>query len=185
MQMFRQTGLRWIWLAVIVLILDQVTKHAVLASFELYDSVSFASFFSLTYVRNYGAAFSFLADAGGAQWYLFTFIGIAATTGLSIWMYRLPVDKVLLPVAFALIIGGAIGNVYDRVMYGYVVDFLDFDFGFYRWPAFNIADMAIVAGAGLLLLESFINPEEKNDEQSKEDKQKNQASSELNESKND
>ncbi|AWB68541.1 lipoprotein signal peptidase [Saccharobesus litoralis] len=160
MHIFTQTGLRWIWIAIVVLVLDQVTKLAILDSFQLYERVNYTSFFNLVYVQNFGAAFSFLSDAGGWQRYFFTGIAIAAVVLLSVWMYKTPADKRLMPIGFSLILGGALGNLYDRISYGYVVDFLDFYYQNWHWPAFNVADMGIVVGAGLVLLDSFINQED-------------------------
>ena len=143
-----QTGLRFVWIALIGFMLDQVTKYAVMDSFTLYESVQVLPFFNLTYVHNYGAAFSFLSDAGGWQRYFFT--GIAAIVSCVIvwWLYQSPRSQRLLPIAFAFILGGAIGNLYDRLVHGYVVDFLHFYYESFHYPAFNIADSVIFIGAG-------------------------------------
>ncbi|MER2494178.1 signal peptidase II [Catenovulum sediminis] len=157
MNKFKHTGLAWIWLAILVLILDQITKIAVMQQFELYDSVQITSYFNLTYVHNYGAAFSFLADSGGWQRWFFTAIAVAAIILLTYWLAQTERKQKILTVGFNLILGGAAGNLYDRAAYGYVVDFLDFTIPLYgRWPAFNIADMAIVMGAGCVLLDAFL-----------------------------
>ncbi len=165
-KLFTETGLAWIWLALLVLIIDQATKIAVIQQFELYDSKVITDFFNLTYVRNHGAAFSFLADSGGWQRWFFTGIAVVAVVLISYWLSKTAKNKTALVVGFNLILGGAIGNLYDRIAYGYVIDFLDFTIPFYgRWPAFNVADMGIVIGAGFILLDSFINKE--NPEQNK------------------
>lgn len=165
---YKQTGLAWIWLALLVLIVDQATKIAVLQSFQLYDSVKITEFFNLTYVRNYGAAFSFLADSGGWQRWFFTIIAIVAVGLLSFWLAKTPKQQIWLVIGFNLILGGAAGNLYDRVAYGYVVDFLDFTIPLYgRWPAFNVADMGIVIGAACVLIDAFVNQKKPSTEEKK------------------
>ncbi len=157
-----QTGLRFLWISLIVLILDQWTKIAVMNSMDLYQSIQVLPFFNFTYVHNYGAAFSFLGDAGGWQRWFFTAIAVAVSMAIFWWLKQSPKQQTLLPVAFSFILGGALGNVYDRLAYGYVVDFLDFYVGQWHWPAFNIADSAIFIGAALLIVDMFINKENDN-----------------------
>lgn len=152
---FTNTGLRFIWLAVLAFVLDQWSKNAVVDAMELYQSIQITGFFNLTYVHNYGAAFSFLSDSGGWQRWFFTAIALTVSVLLVRWMHQASQQQVLLPVAFALILGGALGNVYDRVVFGYVIDFLDFYYQQWRWPAFNIADSAICLGAMLLIVDMF------------------------------
>ncbi|MCW8107360.1 signal peptidase II [Alteromonas ponticola] len=152
-----QTGLRFLWISILVLILDQWTKITIMKAMDLYQSIQVLPFFNLTYVRNYGAAFSFLSDAGGWQRWFFTAIAGAVSIAILWWLKQSPKQQRLLPVAFAFILGGALGNVYDRLAYGYVVDFLDFYVGQWHWPAFNIADSAIFIGAGLLIIDMFVN----------------------------
>ena len=149
----KASGLRFLWLTVVVFVLDQWSKYAVLGSMELYQSVQVTSFFNLTYVHNYGAAFSFLHDADGWQRWFFT--GIAAVVSVLIlwWLKNTPRAQTLLPVAYTLVLGGALGNVYDRLVHGYVIDFLDFYVGQWHWPAFNLADSAIFLGAILLIID--------------------------------
>jgi signal peptidase II len=147
--------LKWLWLSVISLVLDQWSKIAVDQSFDLYESVPITSFFNLTYVHNLGAAFSFLSEAGGWQRWFFTVIAATISTILIIWIYRLKNHETLLAVALALVLGGAVGNLIDRVAYGYVIDFLDFYYQGGHWPAFNIADSSIFLGVFLMLLENF------------------------------
>lgn len=151
------TGLSWLWLTLICLIVDQVTKHQVVGSMELYESIQVLSFFSITYVHNLGAAFSFLADQGGWQRWFFTAIAAIASIVFIIWLAKTPKDKKLLSIAFALLLSGALGNLIDRVLFGYVIDFLDFYIGSYRWPAFNVADSMIFIGAALMIFDSFKN----------------------------
>lgn len=159
MSIFKQTGLRWLWLALLMAVIDQITKQLVVANFSLYESVNILPFFNLTYMQNTGAAFSFLADAGGWQRWFFTVIAVVISSVLLFWMKKAKSTDVLLPVAFALIISGAIGNVIDRLLFGYVIDFLDFYVGNYHWPAFNIADSAIFVGAALMIYDSFTSTE--------------------------
>ncbi|WP_218352651.1 signal peptidase II [Alteromonas lipotrueiana] len=149
----KASGLRFLWVSVVVFALDQWSKYAVLGAMDLYQSVQIAPFFNLTYVHNYGAAFSFLHDAGGWQRWFFT--GIAALVSALIlwWLKNTPREQTLLPVAYTLVLGGALGNVYDRLVHGYVIDFLDFYVGQWHWPAFNLADSAIFMGAVLLIID--------------------------------
>ncbi len=149
----KASGLRFLWLTVVVFVLDQWSKYAVLGSMDLYQSVQVTSFFNLTYVHNYGAAFSFLHDADGWQRWFFT--GIAAVVSVLIlwWLKNTPRAQTLLPVAYTLVLGGALGNFYDRLVHGYVIDFLDFYVGQWHWPAFNLADSAIFLGAILLIID--------------------------------
>lgn len=154
-EIIEKSGLRWLWLAAIMFVLDQVTKYWTIQSLDLYESYKIFSFFSFTHARNYGAAFSFLGDAGGWQRYLFTGIAILVSSYLVYLLKKNSSADRWINCAYALILSGALGNVVDRVMLGYVVDFLDFDLGFYRWPTFNIADIAIFIGAAMMIFESL------------------------------
>lgn len=154
------TGLRWLWLTVLVLILDIAIKQYVYQNFRLYVPIEVTSFFNLMYAQNFGAAFSFLADKGGWQRWFFAGIAIAISVILIVMMYRQSAAKRLSNIAYALIIGGAIGNLIDRLMHGFVIDYLDFYVGNWHWPTFNLADMAICVGAALIIFESFL-PENK------------------------
>ena len=147
----------WVWLgiALLVMVLDQFTKVLVLGAFQLGDSTPITSFFNLVRAHNTGAAFSFLANAGGWQRWLFTGIGVVATLFM-VWMLRSHAGQKLFCLAVALILGGAVGNVIDRLLHGYVVDFLDFYWGTWHFPAFNVADSAITLGAGLLILDEIL-----------------------------
>jgi len=156
-RLFSQTGLRFLWISVVAFVLDQWSKYAVLDSMNLYQSIEVLPFFNLTYVHNYGAAFSFLSNAGGWQRWFFTAIAIGISAVILWWLKQSPRSQKLLPVAFAFILGGALGNVYDRLVHGYVIDFLDFYVNNWHWPAFNIADSAIFIGAGLLIVDMFKN----------------------------
>lgn len=156
-----RSGLRWLWLAAFMFIIDQVTKYWTVQALDLYESFQILPFFNFTYARNYGAAFSFLGDAGGWQKYLFTAIAFAVSAYLIYSLKKNSYTQRWINCAFALILSGALGNVTDRLIFGYVIDFLDLDLGFYRWPTFNIADSAIFVGAAILILESFFSAEDK------------------------
>lgn len=152
----------WLGLAALLLVADQVTKQLILASYQLGDSTPITGFFNIVRAHNTGAAFSFLAGAGGWQRWFFTGIGVAAAVFI-VWMLRSHPGQKLFSFALACILGGALGNVIDRLWHGYVVDFLDFHWpvlsGIFpggHFPAFNIADMAITAGAVALILDEIL-----------------------------
>jgi len=146
--------LKWLWLSGLVIVLDQVSKWVMVSWLSLYETVAVMPYFNLTMAHNTGAAFSFLAGAGGWQRWFFIILAGVISLGLLYWLYKLAKTK-LEAVSVALILGGAVGNVIDRIYYGYVIDFLDVYYGSYHWPAFNIADSAIVVGAALLIIDSF------------------------------
>jgi signal peptidase II len=156
-KLFTQTGLRFLWVSLLAVVLDQWSKQAIVSSMSLYQSIEVTGFFNLTYVHNYGAAFSFLHGAGGWQRWFFTLIAVAVSGVIFWWLKQSPKQQKLLPLAFSFILGGALGNLVDRLMHGYVIDFLDFYIADYHWPAFNIADSAIFIGAGLLIIDMFFN----------------------------
>jgi len=147
--------LKWLGLSLLALLLDQVSKLVIVNSMQLYQSIPITSFFKLTYVRNTGAAFSFLSDAGGWQRWFFAGLAILISMVIAVWLTRLKQQETLLAVALSLVLGGAIGNLIDRLAYGYVIDFLDVYYQTWHWPAFNVADSAITLGVMLMLLESF------------------------------
>jgi signal peptidase II len=147
-------GLRWLWLAGLALVLDQITKLVVIAKLAPYqDVIPLTGFFNLVHVHNKGAAFSLLADQPGWQRGFFIVLALIASAVI-VYLLRKP-GKPLFHVALALILGGALGNVIDRILYGHVIDFLDFYVGGWHWPAFNVADSAITLGAVLLIYDSF------------------------------
>ncbi|MCD9457614.1 signal peptidase II [Marinibactrum halimedae] len=159
----------WLWyaIALVVIGLDQWSKAAVSASLQYGEPVVFTSFFNFTLLHNYGAAFSFLSDAGGWQRWFFGIIAAVVSSVLVVWIARIEAHKRWEPLALALILGGAIGNLYDRVVLGYVVDFIVFHYEEHAWPAFNIADMAISGGAMMLIIDLFwIKSSEKDAQQS-------------------
>jgi signal peptidase II len=145
----------WLWLSVAVIALDQATKFLVTRFLDLYDRVEVLPVLDFTLLHNTGAAFSILAGASGWQTNFFVTLGLAVSVLLVVWLWRVPRGERLLPIALTLIVGGAIGNVIDRVIHGYVVDFIHAHWGAAYFPAFNIADSAITIGAGLLLLDAF------------------------------
>ncbi|MGR9114158.1 MAG: signal peptidase II [Gammaproteobacteria bacterium] len=147
--------LKWLWLSFFALILDQASKLAVVSTMRLYESIQITPFFNLTYVHNTGAAFSFLSEAGGWQRWLFAALAFIISIVITAWLARLKQHETLLAVSLALVLGGAVGNLIDRLAYGYVIDFLDVYYRSWHFPAFNIADSAITLGVGLMLLESF------------------------------
>ncbi|CAQ82648.1 MULTISPECIES: signal peptidase II [Photorhabdus] len=155
------TGLRWFWLVVVVLILDLGSKQLVLKHFHLYESVPLIPYFNLAYAQNLGAAFSFLADKDGWQRWFFALVAVGISIVLTVMMYRSSAKKKLSNIAYALIVGGALGNLFDRLVHGFVIDFIDFYVGDWHWPTFNIADMAICIGAALVIIESFFSQDEK------------------------
>ena len=147
---------RWLLLALLVIVLDQYSKWLVLQHFELYQTLRLTSWFNLTLAYNTGAAFSFLNDAGGWQRWLFVVLAVIISGVLLVWLRRAQQLR-LQALALALVIGGAIGNVIDRVRLGYVVDFIDWHYRDWHWPVFNIADSAISVGVVLLIADSLFN----------------------------
>ncbi|MEH6671164.1 signal peptidase II [Halopseudomonas sp.] len=154
----RQGSLRWLWISALVIALDLLTKWLALNQLQLHQQLPIIDgLFSFTLAFNPGAAFSFLASASGWQRWFFTAVAVGVSAMLLVWMARLPRSKRLEPIALALILGGALGNLYDRIMHGHVVDFI-----LVHWqqswffPAFNIADSAITVGAALLILDMFV-----------------------------
>ena len=146
-----------------VFLADQLSKQWVLANFDLFESVQLLPFFNFTYVRNYGAAFSFLSEAGGWQRWLFTLVAVGFSTLLTVWLRKQAASLWKLNLAYTLVIGGALGNLIDRLMHGFVVDFIDFYWGKSHYPAFNIADSAIFIGAVLIIWDSFFNSKSEQD----------------------
>jgi signal peptidase II len=147
--------LPWLALALIILIADQFTKVLILGYYKLGDSTYVAPFFNIVRAHNTGAAFSFLANASGWQRWFFTIIGIAAAA-LIVWMLRSHAGQKLFSFSLACILGGAVGNVVDRLLHGYVVDFLQFHWAGWYFPAFNVADAAITVGAISLILDELL-----------------------------
>ena len=153
----RRSGWRWLPLAIAVLVLDQLSKAWIEQHFALYQTQALLAVLDITRLHNAGAAFSFLAGAGGWQRWFFTAIALVVSVGIVVWLRRLSArDQGVLAAGLALILGGALGNVYDRIEHGFVIDFVYVHWGSRYFPAFNVADSAITIGAGLLLLDAFI-----------------------------
>ena len=148
--------LRFLWVSLVVVLADQASKLWILANFNEYQVVQVWPVFNLTLVYNTGAAFSFLADAGGWQRYLFTGLAMMVSVVLVIWLKGMKAHERLVAWAVALVLGGAIGNLIDRLAYGKVVDFLQWHWEHYYFPSFNLADSAITLGVILLLIDTFI-----------------------------
>ena len=144
----------WLGIATLVLLLDQLSKITISRLFAYGETLPLTSFFNLILVHNKGAAFSFLSDAGGWQRWFFSIIAAGAST-LIVYLLRKHAADRLFCIALSLILGGALGNLWDRITIGHVVDFLDFHAGGYHWPAFNVADSAIFMGAMLMVIDSF------------------------------
>ena len=162
---------KWLWLSMLVIVLDQGSKYLASHLLALYQSVEFIPLLKFTLLHNKGAAFSFLSAAGGWQRWLFTILALVVSAIIVAWLRRLSAHEKWQAMGLALILGGALGNVIDRIMYGYVVDFLDFYYPaaqclplFYQvhtpvaechWPAFNIADSAITVGVVVLIVDNI------------------------------
>ena len=156
--MMKAANLNWLWLTLLIIILDQLSKSAAVQWLTLNQALPVMPGINLTLVHNPGAAFSFLSEAGGWQRYFFIVLTSVISVALLVWLTRLPSGRALLAGALALVIGGAAGNLWDRLQYGYVIDFIDVYYDKWSWPVFNIADSAITLGAALLILDAFRQP---------------------------
>jgi signal peptidase II len=151
------SGWRWLPLAVLVILLDQVSKHWIERSFALYQSFVLLPVLSLTRLHNPGAAFSFLADGDGWQRWFFTVLSLAVSIGILIWLRRLDARvQPWLTAGLSLVLGGALGNAIDRLRFGFVVDFINAHWEDAYFPAFNVADSAITIGAALLVVDAWL-----------------------------
>jgi signal peptidase II len=148
-------SLKWLWLSVLVIVLDLGSKAIATHNLVLYQPVPVFPGFNWTLMHNTGAAFSFLSEASGWQRWFFSFIAAAVSVGIILWLKRLPTSQRWLAVALALILGGALGNLWDRITLGYVVDFIQVYYDRWSWPAFNIADSAITVGAAIMIIDSI------------------------------
>jgi signal peptidase II len=147
---------RWIWLSLGVIALDQLTKYLAMAGLALHDPVPLTPFLNLTLTYNVGAAFSFLNQAGGWQRWLFIGLAVAVSVGILFWLRRLSTRASWTAVGLALVLGGAVGNLIDRLYLGHVVDFIDLYYGRWHWPAFNVADAAITVGALIVIIRGVL-----------------------------
>ncbi len=152
------TKLKWLWLALLVIVLDLGTKAMATAMLTYGDPVPVIPMFNLTLLHNTGAAFSFLAGAAGWQRWFFVTLALVVSVVLVGWLRNLQRHETWSAIAIVLILGGALGNVYDRVVHGYVVDFLHFYWQDWHFPAFNLADTAITIGAAMMILDMFRKP---------------------------
>jgi signal peptidase II len=146
---------KWLWISLLVVVLDQASKQFAEAQLTPHQAVNLMPYFDWYLTYNTGAAFSFLADAGGWQRWLFTAIAIIMSVLIVQWIRKLPAEDTLAAISLSLILGGAIGNLIDRIYLGHVIDYIQIWLGAYPFPAFNIADAAISVGAVLLILSSF------------------------------
>lgn len=152
------TGLRWLWLVLVVLALDLGSKLWVMTRLGLGETVAVIPFINLTYSHNSGAAFNFLADKSGWQRWALSSIAVVISVVVLVMMYHSNHQAKLSNAAYAIIIGGALGNLFDRIVYGVVIDFIDFYIGNWHWPAFNVADSSIFIGVVLILLDDICYP---------------------------
>ncbi|MDD7804322.1 MAG: signal peptidase II [Endozoicomonas sp. (ex Botrylloides leachii)] len=148
--------LYWLWLSGLVIVLDQASKWAVVQAIHLYEQVHLLPFFSFTLAYNTGAAFSLLSEGSGWQRWFLSVVAVVVSVVLVSWLRRLKPYETLQACSLALILGGALGNLYDRMAHGHVVDFILLHYQRYYFPAFNLADSAITLGAGLLILDMFL-----------------------------
>jgi len=147
--------LKWTIISVVVIILDQITKAMATANLVMFDPVAVMPMFNFTLMHNEGAAFSFLSDAGGWQRWFFSVLATVVSIAIFIWIKKLTPQEKGMAISLSLILGGAVGNLIDRVRFGYVVDFIDVYYNTWHWPAFNIADSAIFVGAVIMIIFSF------------------------------
>jgi signal peptidase II len=149
----------WLWLSVVVVALDQWTKYLVTDHLDEFEEVILLPVLELMRLHNDGAAFSFLSTASGWQRWLFTALALLVSAAILVWLRRLPATgRSLLAAGLCLVLGGALGNVIDRVLWGHVIDFIRVHYGDWYFPAFNVADSSITIGAGLLVLDNLIDP---------------------------
>ncbi len=146
----------WMSVAALVVLADQVTKWAIVEWVDLYERIPLNSFINLTHQRNTGAAFSFLADAGGWQRWFFVTLATGVSVAIAVWLWRIRNEgPAILAAGLALVLGGAVGNLIDRVTLGYVTDFIQVWFGDWAFPSFNVADAGISVGAALLIIDAI------------------------------
>lgn len=154
----------WLTLSILIIALDQLTKWAIIKWVEVYDKIPVNSFINITHQRNSGAAFSFLANASGWQRWFFIVLGAVVSCAIVVWLWRIRREgQIVLSAGLSLVLGGAIGNVIDRIMHGYVIDFIQVLIMGWPFPSFNVADSAITVGAALLIFDALFlsgrNPE--------------------------
>jgi signal peptidase II len=151
----KQSCIKWVWLSLLVIIIDQISKYLIVQNFQYYDPYALWPGLNITLVHNTGAAFSLLSDAGGWQRWFFMLLSSSVTIALLVWLRTLEPHRWWLAASLALILGGAAGNLIDRVLLGYVIDFIDVYYKTWHFPAFNAADSAISTGAVMLIIDAF------------------------------
>ena len=156
----KNSALKWLWLSLFILLLDQIVKQVAVQYLELHQPLAILPGLNMTLLYNKGAAFSFLNQAGGWQRWFFIILALGVSIYIIFWLSRLPATNRWFACALALIMGGAIGNAWDRVVHGYVVDFIDVYYRDWHWPAFNVADSAITVGAIMIIIEVILFPAE-------------------------
>ena len=149
--------MKWLWVSAVVVLLDQLSKLWADSALQLYQSIELIPSLAIRKIYNSGAAFSFLGDASGWQRWFFIALASLVAIVLIVWLYRLQKNQLRMALALSLVLGGAVGNLVDRVLYGHVIDFIDVYYASWHWPTFNVADSAITLGAALLLLDAFTN----------------------------
>ncbi len=147
--------LHWLWLSLFILAADQISKQLAESAIQLYERVALLPHLNLTLAYNRGAAFSFLSDQGGWQRWFFSVLAMVVTLVLVVWLRQLDRANRWTAISLSLIIGGAVGNLVDRLLFGHVIDFIDFYYGQWHWPAFNVADSAITVGVVMMLADAF------------------------------
>jgi signal peptidase II len=145
----------WLWLSFFVVLIDQATKALVIGSVKMQNPIALLPILDIVYLENTGAAFSILASASGWQRWFFILLALTVSIVLMVWLRRIRADQTILALGLSLVLGGALGNVLDRVVHGFVVDFIYFHWRTWYFPAFNVADTAISIGAGCLLIDAF------------------------------
>ncbi len=147
--------MRWLWLSAVVVAIDQLTKWLASTLLVFHEPLPVVPFLNLTLTHNPGAAFSFLSQAGGWQRWFFAAVAVGVSIAVVLWMRRVPRGEWWVSAGLALVLGGALGNLLDRLVLGHVVDFVDLYYGTWHWPAFNVADSAITAGVAALLIDAL------------------------------
>lgn len=160
--LFKQSStLKWLWISAVIIVLDQITKQLVEQLMHLHQTIPVVPMFNITLAYNEGAAFSFLSDAGGWQRWFFIALTLVISTVLLFWLKRTNPNNKTEAISLSLILGGAIGNLIDRTLFGHVIDFIQVFYQTYYWPAFNVADSAISCGVVLLIISSLRSQPEK------------------------
>lgn len=153
--------LKWVWVSALVIVLDQLTKLWASSSLSYAEPMPVMPSFNFTLMYNTGAAFSFLSEAGGWQRWFFAVVAVLISTVLLVWLKRLKPEQRWLAVGITLVLGGALGNVWDRLYLGHVIDFIDIYYQDWHWPAFNVADSAIFIGAAMLIIDGLRSDKQK------------------------